>query len=688
MTSRTIASVLIILFAMHIFGASGSAFGGILTPQEQALANLLLNDAGQKRNRGAMQADPTLTAVARNKARDMAVRGYFDHITPNGTGPNYNVRAAGYPLPLWWGNSRTDNNVESLSAGYQSASSAWNALMASPGHRSHLLAADSFYKDQTSYGIGYYYDQNSPYWHYFVIITAPPRAKATLTISTPQNGAKVGEEQIGVAGTVGGSDVVSALDIRLENASGNGPWTRIGLPGGSGIGGWSTTLTGLRPGTNTIRLRSYAPGGNLVAEAARSVRWVVLKPLTVNISGGGKVTSGFLGTTSREVGVAYTITASPLDESSIFSHWTGLPPGANSGAAKQTFVMVEGLNLSANFAPNPFWTRRGKYVGVSTGQQAFNTGQLKLSVGSSGSFTGRLFYGQGSYALRGTMNANGFASMQIKRPGGTEIGLSFTLDVIGDSARITGAVNEYGMITPFTSDLQTAASEQFAAGRFTIRITPDNAVPTTPRGNGYATAMISDDGSVRVIGTLADGRSFSSNSIISKAGQIPIYARLFGGAGAVTGTAALVNTQQSDIDGSIRYFKPERLSDKYYPSAFTALSWISGSRYVKPAKGEPFINFQTTENRGRLLLSQGNIQNQIAQPLEVAPDNTVALQTPTYSGLKVSVNPNTGRFSGSFVHPTAGVRKFSGIVTQKQRSGWGFFLGVDQSGATVLQPQP
>ena len=115
---------------------------------------------------------------------------------------------------------------------------------------------------------------------------------------------------------------------------------------------------------------------------------------------------------------------------------------------------------------------------------------------------------------------------------------------------------------------------------------------------------------------------------------------------------------------------------------------VSGSRYIRPLRGQPLINFQTAANRGRLLLSQGNIANQISQQLEVEPDNTVALATPIYMGMKVSVNPKNGLFSGSFLHPTAGARKFSGVVTQKQRAGWGFFLGVDQSGATQLQPQP
>lgn len=687
MTNSKISLILCLVLSVFL-RPPAAAVAGILNAQEQGVANLMVNTGGQQRNRSAMRADETLTAVARNKARDMAKRGYFDHTTPDGKGPNYLVRAAGYPLPLWWGTARTDNNVESISGGYSTASTAWNALMASPGHRTHLLAIDSFYKDQTSYGVGYFYDEKSVDKHYFVIITAPPRAKSTLIISSPASGARIGTEQVFVSGTVGGKDIVTFADIRLENSAGPSGWTRINLPDGSGIGGWQANLTGFRPGNNTIRVRSYHLGGNLLAEASRTVHWVVLRPLTVAVEGQGRVSSGFLGTTQREVGVKYTISAAPLDESLLFSHWTGLPEGANPDVAKQVFTMTEGLSLVAHFAPNPFWMHQGTFQGILAGQQFINTGQLKISVTVSGAFSGRLYYANGTHVIRGTLTRTGEANLQIKRPGSTEIGLSIALDLTGSTNRITGTVNDFAMITALTADRRTEAGEVFSAGQLTIGIAPDSSVPASPKGDGYAIMTIKPTGTVKIAGTLADGRAFTSSSIVSQTAEIPIYTRLFTATGGIAGTLRLDETATSDLDGTVRYFKPERPKDKYYPQAFTLVNALFGSRYMRPLKGEPFINFQTSDNRGRLLLSQGNIGDQIDQPLTVAADNTISLQTPTYTGLKVSVNVKTGRFSGSFLHPVAGLRKFSGIVTQKQRAGSGFFLGVDQSGATSLQPQP
>lgn len=200
-------------------------------------------------------------------------------------------------------------------------------------------------------------------------------------------------------------------------------------------------------------------------------------------------------------------------------------------------------------------------------------------------------------------------------------------------------------------------------------------------------ANLGADGIVRMAGTLADGTPFTSNSIITQNGSIPLYGRIFAGLGAVTGNARIVNTASSDIDGTVRHFKPERPGAKFYPQAFTTSNRVVGSRYVRPLRGQPVVDFQTSENRGRLVLSQGNIDTQISQPFEIDPDNTVMLETPTYTGIKITLNPINGQFSGTFEHPTAGPRRFSGVVTQKQRSGWGFFLGVDEAGQTQLQPR-
>ena len=140
--------------------------------EEGQLAQLLVQDPQQQRP--SLTCNDILAQVAHARAADMAEREYFDHVNPDGYGPNYLVEQAGYILPDFYGNDPTANYIESIAAGNSTAAATWQQWMDSSGHRQHLLGLNDFYKDQIEYGIGYAYDPDSPYRHYWVIITAQP----------------------------------------------------------------------------------------------------------------------------------------------------------------------------------------------------------------------------------------------------------------------------------------------------------------------------------------------------------------------------------------------------------------------------------------------------------------------------------------------------------------------------------
>ncbi len=137
---------------------------------EQAIANLMKTDPLQ--GRAALNCDPILEEVARAHALDMGTRAFFGHTNPDGIGPNWRVEAAGYLLPSWYDQPLAANNVEAAAAGYSTPSNTWNQWMNSPAHKTHILGLNSFYAEQTDYGIGYVYVPGSPYGHYWVVITA------------------------------------------------------------------------------------------------------------------------------------------------------------------------------------------------------------------------------------------------------------------------------------------------------------------------------------------------------------------------------------------------------------------------------------------------------------------------------------------------------------------------------------
>ena len=141
------------------------------TSQEREVADLIRDNPGQQRT--SFVEHPILTSVAKSRARDMANRGYFAHTNLNGVGPNALVSAAGFLLPPMYDQSLTGNNIESIAAGYASPEAVVDAWIASPGHRTHVLAENSFFREQIYFGVGHVYSPGSPYLHYWVFLSAP-----------------------------------------------------------------------------------------------------------------------------------------------------------------------------------------------------------------------------------------------------------------------------------------------------------------------------------------------------------------------------------------------------------------------------------------------------------------------------------------------------------------------------------
>lgn len=149
---------------------------GLLNRQETELAMRFETAPRQKRRHP--RCNPMLTRVARAKALDMATRGYFSHITPEGEGPNRLVRRGGYQLPSLYNTGRKANNVEAIAAGYETAAEAWASWVDSRKHRSQVLGLNAFHAAQSDYGVGFAEAPGSRYGYYWVLITATRGAAA------------------------------------------------------------------------------------------------------------------------------------------------------------------------------------------------------------------------------------------------------------------------------------------------------------------------------------------------------------------------------------------------------------------------------------------------------------------------------------------------------------------------------
>jgi len=150
------------------------------------MTTLVQNHADQ--GRASMTHNEVLQFVARRKAEDMAARGYFEHVDPDGFAANFIAFQAGYHLP--YSTAPNVNSIESIGVRHQnniSASAAapivFDAWMESPLHKAHLLAQNAVYVAQTYFAVGYAYAATGPFdfsSHYFVFVSAPPDEEATF----------------------------------------------------------------------------------------------------------------------------------------------------------------------------------------------------------------------------------------------------------------------------------------------------------------------------------------------------------------------------------------------------------------------------------------------------------------------------------------------------------------------------
>lgn len=143
--------------------------------EELGLACLVVEHPSQ--GRAEMHYDPTLGALARARARDMAERGYYGgegreyppHVDHDGFGPDHYLCEASYHQRYCHPEVPFANSVESIAM--RGAFSPWGdevpaeALtdyaatleqwLGSPGHRRHLLAEAPYFAEGTRYGVGH-----------------------------------------------------------------------------------------------------------------------------------------------------------------------------------------------------------------------------------------------------------------------------------------------------------------------------------------------------------------------------------------------------------------------------------------------------------------------------------------------------------------------------------------------------
>ena len=496
-------------------------------------------------------------------------------------------------------------------------------------------------------------------------------------------------------------------------AASNSPtrFAAIGLPAGLSVNISTGLISGtpMTGGASSVTLTATNAGGIdseilllMIEEASTSATLTV----AVAPANGGRVMAGFSGSTSRDIGLSYTITAVPAP-GFVFSSWSG---SASGGSPTLVFTMADGFSLQANFMPDPLLTARGVFNGLALADVPINgtTGRVKIVIGLGGKFTGKLVLAGIYYPISGAFGVEGSATFgdgkratrALLRQGAATLDLALHLDINGGGHHITGTLSDAGNVvstiqadhTLFT-DAENPVSPRRnvpveLTGAYTFLFPPvvaDGVV--TPKGNGWGRAIVMPNGAVRIAGTLADGTAISSSTVLAQDATLPLYVPLYNNGGAVCGKVSLVSEAGNDVSGNVVWFRPPTPGRPFYPAG-----WKDG--IILGLRGSHFLPTVAAVGRGAapinvsVTLSGGNLDADLIASAFLSSAGVTLESAQAIRGFSLNVNSASGVFSGRFIPPGGrAMETFKGVVLQNQNAAAGFFLGSTESGSIeVAEP--
>ncbi len=406
--------------------------------------------------------------------------------------------------------------------------------------------------------------------------------------------------------------------------------------------------------------------------------------ISVEVDGEGTVSPNLDGAPLK-AGKTYTLTAKPK-QGYIFSGWSGT---ISNNTPKLAFVPQEGMNLQANFVPNPFMPFKGTYNGMvaeTNGVQQRSAGFFTLTLTEKGAYSGSLLLGGTRSSLSGQFDGSGNSTATVKAGGSTGLTLRLHLNLASPDDRITGILNGGTWTALLEGDrgvFDGKTNVPSMLGKYTLIVPGTNGAATLPGGDSFGTVTVDKAGKIRFAGSLADGTKVTQAAIVSRSGEWPLYLPIDKGQGLMQSWITFSSTAAADLAGQGVWIKPATTKTLYYRAGFAMNVAITGCRYVEPAKGTNVLGFSAAQ----AVFSGGNLAQNITQPFTLDVNDRVA--DPQGKEFNLSFTQPSGLFKGKIATPAGNKPiSFQGVVLQKRGLASGYFLGSDQSGRVSLSRRP
>jgi formylglycine-generating enzyme len=471
-----------------------------------------------------------------------------------------------------------------------------------------------------------------------------------------------------------------------------------------------SSSTGLITGTPTV-YGTFGPTISAINDTGTTSKMLdltILPPLPV-------VTSTTAASGSNGTAFNYTITAT--DSPTSFAA-QGLPPGltldgstgvisgvlAGGGVYPATISAINAGGTGSEILTITVFTNVTQLVGSYSGLAAIdgtNVGQFTATVSGSGAVTGKLSIPPETFPFKGAFSPQ-LGTFEVIQSTGTQT-LDLLLRLNAAQPGISGSMVTYSEAsgpTEFTINgglLKTYTASTIPAGivgYYTAALPPVSSTNAAlPQAPCYGTMRVATNGVITLSGRLGDNSAFSVRSQLQADGKTwTLYSSLYGGKtpGVIAGTATFSGTALTLLSGTIDWVKYPGDAGLYSTGFSTALS-LTGAAYSKTAltSGTGKIEYV---GGGLLFGSGSNTFLTGSNTLVISPAQkaTVILTGSGTGATAVTINPNTGTFSGHFPYPLDNKSTpFSGVlILTGSETGYSGFTrtGAGTTGSVTLKP--
>jgi hypothetical protein len=358
-------------------------------------------------------------------------------------------------------------------------------------------------------------------------------------------------------------------------------------------------------------------------------------------------------------------------------------------------------------------------------------GRVDMSITKLGSISGNLILGAAKpIKFTGFLNdpaaASPTATLLIRRPGLSFVPLEFVFTIQtpdgADTARkvLSSAVIRDAFLVPGQTGIRSTAvtgwrrkfdgknPTNLYPGVYNVAVTASGESDTRPKGATLLNLAIKADGSVKLVGTSADGEKLAGATFVGPTGQVLVFNPLYTPAkGSLVGNLQLnngtpaegVNPANDDtVGGTLSWLRPENTSTKSraYAGGFNLVAGnltIAGGRYARTDNTRTILDAQAGAAALLEFTDAGLSTEDPADP--VRPDIALTLVDAKKFSIggnnprlvKLKLDSAKGLFSGTFSYDGAVNKtvKFQGHVIRNGGGagvwqGFGWFLLTQDPG--------